>query len=1074
MSAQRAKLALVLCVFGTLSQASRPTRQDDVLSLEGGEESGGTSGPDVTESSMGTLLPKACGGDGIIYLEEGVTYRTEKSNHSIPDNCHTLQGAPSSRILLYAGISFASTTAVIRAPLRITMAPDVETLSSPAIRSTGSLQAVSPKDRVLEFHDISTSATTAALAAANNGSVQLGGEGTMIFENLRSFGAPVADVNFFDVNSTVTHLTVRNVTNERGAGAIYGGRQVHIDSNGTVRFENCTCKGRGAAIASVGQLKLTGDAAFVFEECSSGAATTGSVTGGGALSSLADVMLQLGTKGSAVFRRCWSRGSGGAIYSGGDMNVTGGSISFDGCRAGSGNGHAIAAGHGLLQISELTRVALEGMESYIGSPIFARDAAIPVVGDLLPEDVFELEMLMASKPPSQGDHVCPAGSRFKIDTNGAPILGKCQMCGSGTVSLATSTLEVEGRVAAAEDGMRIVLVRRGSPNAIRPLSDNRSTPERCKGHSFCLGLARGDWAPAWKTFPVILEKHNQLAFTFDRGMFRTEDGWILAVAYDSYAPNTPLAFLKGLNSASWRIQSETGMFTADEYGHISPRQAPDLVFGIVSEVNYTFQPEKNPYLACLPCHDVASEMADKIQCHGATSASSLRGYMLLHVAGKQRLEVHRCPNCMACPGSNLSLTSAGELAARSRLCAEGYQSSPGCIRCEPGYGRHMLDPFVCAPCAGRSLVQQVGMAVVSSGLFYVLALNSAKPQTDTQQIFKVFLAFLTISCRSLSALPNTRHYKRLISDIYAGAQALYQCLFAVDLVISTEPGSMNSSYDCWGLVDGPVNLYWSIFLSWSIPTALLLLSWCWLGKRGWLKALVVWGNMFVPPLIGAAAKLLPCFSTQAEGSRILMYEAAFGTPCVESLSLLLKLPRFWLAAATSLLLLLVGPLLWLALAARDPGKELWEGRRETAAFLVAGYRPTLRWWEVIVLGRKAAVFVVATLLPMSWAPASHLVYLLGIMIVAEILHVTIRPYASPFLNRLEAQMLGISSACLVLVISLIVEWPFMPYAMYVASSALFFALTAGVYIYFLWIYIRSAFAKTSDMGEEDEEADEQS
>ena len=94
------------------------------------------------------------------------------------------------------------------------------------------------------------------------------------------------------------------------------------------------------------------------------------------------------------------------------------------------------------------------------------------------------------------------------------------------------------------------------------------------------------------------------------------------------------------------------------------------------------------------------------------------------------------------------------------------------------------------------------------------------------------------------------------------------------------------------------------------------------------------------------------------------------------------------------------------------------------------------------------------------------------MIVAELLHITIRPYASPLLNRLEAQMLGISSACLVLVISLLVEWPFMPYAIYVASSALFFALTIGVYIYFLWLYIRSAFAKTPDMGEEDK-AEEQ-
>ncbi|CAE7267627.1 pmp10 [Symbiodinium sp. CCMP2456] len=757
------------------------------------------------------------------------------------------------------------------------------------------------------------------------------------------------------------------------------------------------------------------------------------------------------------------------------MNLTGGRVAFEGCRAGTGNGHAIATSNGLLQIGELTKVAFEGMDSYIGSPIFVLDAAIPVGGDVLPRDVFELRTLMATKPPSQGYNKCPAGSKFKVDRHGAPIPGTCHMCGSGTVSLATPTVHVQGEIA-AEDGMRIVLVGRGSPNAIQPfpLPDNKSTGEG----SVSLPLARGAWnsdvsAHDMNILPVLLRTQNQSAFMFDRGMFRSKDGWRLAVLYDMYIPDNPIVFLNGLDDIPWSRAKETGMFQVDKHGHISPMHSPDLVFGIVHEVTYTFQPGNPYWAACLPCHDIAREMADKIQCHGATSASSLPGYMLLHVTGKQNLNVHRCPNPMACPGSNLSLTSEGELAPRSRLCAEGYERSPGCVRCAPGYGRPVLDPFICQKCGGRSLVQQVGMAVISNGLFYALALNPAKPRTDTQQIFKVFLAFLTISCRSLSALPKTQHYQKLKDDIYAYARALYRCLFAADVVIRAEPGSMNSAYDCWGLVDGPVNVYWNSFLSWSIPTALLLLSWWWLGKRGWLKALVVWGNMFVPPLIGAAARLVPCYSTQGDGPRILMYEAAFGTPCVESLSQLLALPRFWLAAVTSLLLVLVGPVLWLVLAVRDPGKELWQERRETVAFLVAGYRPALPWWEVVVLGRKAAIFAVSTLLPMSLAPAAHLIYLLGIMIFAELLHITIRPYANSDWNRLEAQMLGISSACLVLVISLLVEWPFMPYKIYVAGSAFFFALTSGVYIYLLGLYIRSAFAKTPDMEEEGKEAAEQ-
>ena len=320
----------------------------------------------------------------------------------------------------------------------------------------------------------------------------------------------------------------------------------------------------------------------------------------------------------------------------------------------------------------------------------------------------------------------------------------------------------------------------------------------------------------------------------------------------------------------------------------------------------------------------------------------------------------------------------------------------------------------------KDWVTWAGWTVLSSSAFYTVALLSAKPRTDTQQIFKVFLAFVTISCRSLAAFLNTQQYQRLKEDLYVSANAIYRVLFAVDLVTTIEPGSSMDSYDCWGLVEGPVDVLWSLFLAWAIPFVLLVVSWCWSGVQGGLKALVVWGNLFVPVFAGAATKLTACFSTQEGQGRVLMYDAALGTPCASSMAELARLSRFWLALGTGVILFLLGPVLWLWLAARDPEKD------ETVAFLVVGYRPTLRWWEVIVLVRKTAIFVVAAMFPMSWAPGAHVIYLLGITIVAQLLHVTIQPYANDFLNRLEAQTLGISSACLVLVISLLVEWPFRP------------------------------------------------
>ena len=174
---------------------------------------------------------------------------------------------------------------------------------------------------------------------------------------------------------------------------------------------------------------------------------------------------------------------------------------------------------------------------------------------------------------------------------------------------------------------------------------------------------------------------------------------------------------------------------------------------------------------------------------------------------------------------------------------------------------------------------------------------------------------------------------------------------------------------------------------------------------------------------------------------------------------MLGLQRFRLAVGTASFLILIGPILWLWLAARDPALGKTPERQQTVGFLVTGYKPWLRWWEVTVLARKSAIFIVATWFPMSFAPGAHLAYLLLIVVVAELVHSTVRPYSSPFLNRLEGQALGISSVCVVLVISLLVEWPFKPYAIYVGSCAILFLLTAGVYSYFFYLYICALLVK---------------
>ena len=555
--------------------------------------------------------------------------------------------------------------------------------------------------------------------------------------------------------------------------------------------------------------------------------------------------------------------------------------------------------------------------------------------------------------------------------------------------------------------------------------------------------------------------------------FRTDDGWLLAVPHALFSANTPLTIVRSLDDVTVKNKHQTVKFNIGHDGTISPAEAPGLVIGIDHDVTYVYQP-RNPYSACLACHSVALQAADKVQCLGATAVVSQPGYMLFHRPGESRLQVHECPNKGACPGSNLSLSAEGHMSPHSRLCAEGYKRSPGCVRCEHGYGRPQLDPFVCRPCGILSLTQRAALAAVSSGAFYAVALASARPKTNTQQIFKVFLSFLTISCRGLSALPYTPHFEQMKQDMYATAQSLSRGFLMLNFIISAEPGAGIHSYDCWGFTDGPVNLFWGFSLTWAIPLGLLALSCCWLGYGGWLKALLVWGNVFIPVLVGAAAKLIPCFSTQENGDRVLMYEASFGTPCASTMASMAKLPRFWLAMGTVLVLLLLGPILWLSLVGQDGARDKTTERKETVAFLTAGYKPMLCWWEVIVLSRKAAVFIVATWFPMSWAPGIHLVYLLSIVAVAELLHATVQPYDNASLNRLEARMLGVSSICLLLVASLLVRWPYRPYAVYLATIVLLLVLTAGAYFYFLCLYIHSTFTREpeTDAAEKAEEAQE--
>ena len=818
---------------------------------------------DADRSQRKPLLPRSCGEDGVISLQAGMTYRTDTSNHSIQAGCHTLRGAPGAQILLSTGVFFMNASkAVVQGPLSITMAPRMDSISAAAFQSPGELRLLSPDGGLVEFKHIKTSVFGAALFAQH--SILIEGQGSVVFENLHSKRGAAAQSHQADVIITAANVTFYKISSVWGGGAVWARRGVYLKGSGSTLFDNCTSAWGGGAIFTLGTLTLSGSGKYVFNRCIS----NGDVSGGGALAASDGIVVELSERGSVVFIGCQalgrdSGGGGGAPFSSGDIHVAYGTIEFQDCLAGCFRGHAINAAHGIVNISGTAQVQFAGMRANTGVMIFARIAILPASGDVLPEDVFASEALLALKPPSQNDSSCPAGSRFYLDSYGLPIQSKCIMCGDGTASLAPSFMEEIAGEAVPQAGMQIVLVRRTSPNALRPFPlqpsniSHYDVREPCEDKRGCaLGIGFGQWDQTWDCSPLTLEHRSTLAFNFEHGVIRTADGWVLAIPFNDYVTNAPAAVIQGLRSVYWSSENDTGMFVVVENGAVSPVNAPGLVLGVGHDVAYRYEPT-NPYDACLPCHQVAPEAPDKIRCHGGTHVSSLPGFMILHIKGSRTLFVHSCPNADACPGSNVSLTAEGDLAPGSQICAEGYAANPGCVRCAPGYGRPHLEPFTCRACGTMSVLQQVGIAALSSGTFYAFALHTARPRTNTQQIFKLFLAFFTISCRSLSAMRHTLHYQRLKSDLYF--------FFAVDWIDAVEPGVGVSSFDCWGLATGPLEVKRRVMLEWAIPLGLMLISSCWLGACRWLKVLVVWGNLFVPALFGAAASLIPCISTQEEG-----------------------------------------------------------------------------------------------------------------------------------------------------------------------------------------------------------------
>ena len=571
-------------------------------------------------------------------LEQVQTWQV--GNHTIDEACYELRGA-GARILCFGAILFANTSSVsIRGPLSITMGPGVESLPSPALHSSGDLRLVAPRGATMDIRNIVSKTDGAATSAVRN--IVFEGEGTMVFENLIASRAGAAAFSLaYSVTVTVANVHFRNcfvATDGIAGGAIYAGSDVILDSHDKVKFESCSSRLRGGAIASRAAVELKGKGTYLFLNCS----CTGE--GGGAVSSVAAASVELQAGGSVSFRQCRTIGPvGGGAVSGGSVLLKSGRVEFSGCSSDSQEGNAVLAKSGNFTVGENVQVQLADMRHGAGSVISAKTILLPADGDLEPIDIRHTRYSMPLQESialwDDYSKSCPAGSRFYFkedpEEGGPDESVKCVICRSGTASLAPSFATSKGKVTSPEAGMPIVLVRLSSPNSLQSLgiaalrqpSKVQDDTAKTANGPHC-GLSVGELDVGSQEFVATLGRCHSLNLTFQNHTLRTADGMLLAVPWHRYRAGQPLVIFRPGQERKDAKLIESAKFDVSPSGNITPHKAPGLSLGLGRDERFVYDPA-DPFRACLPCHELATEHADKISCSGGTHVYSLPGYMVL-------------------------------------------------------------------------------------------------------------------------------------------------------------------------------------------------------------------------------------------------------------------------------------------------------------------------------------------------------------------------------------------------------------------------------------------------------------
>lgn len=433
------------------------------------------------------------------------------------------------------------------------------------------------------------------------------------------------------------------------------------------------------------------------------------------------------------------------------------------------------------------------------------------------------------------------------------------------------------------------------------------------------------------------------------------------------------------------------------------------------EIHFPLSDLNSSFAWCEDCTSAFKSVGTEVAC-SASEVYLPPGVMATTNSSDRRLRLNfwRCPNPDACNEATLfnvnALPAASSNVAQASqgMCQKGYDAStPGCTACEwEDYGRSTTDPFVCQPCG--NWVSSIASFVLGPIGVLLVGLHAAQQATRKRMsmIVKVMLAYGNVVQTVHNIARQTKVYRSAMTEVQKrwlegfasqsdGSAILVSfsldCLFGDGAMLPIEHGILVESM----LALVPLALFLALEFCSGQPYF----------QASWLQRTIVLGNTFLPKILGQFLRRIPCYSLQQESSDRASYGGFTDTYDFER--------GLQLAGIGILICLVTGPVYWLVLLRRSmdwPEEEY----RECLGYLVAGYKGTRQWWEVVVVLRRALFVSSVTLFPASYAPNYLTTSAVTVILASTLLHVRLQPYDDEMMNSLEMATLTSSIIALVL------------------------------------------------------------